>query len=412
MKTFFTFWPRRRILWILALALPCALGWMLVAIGSWRPRELPVQGNFGDIAFSPKEPLLALTLLGKGIVPQAREVQMWNTRTRQLQWRRKAQKLDSLAFSPDGALLASVSISYGLVGDASWPVAEHLLVWDAHTGKQVKSFPLPPPENNQTHKLQFSPDGRTLVTSIGRRTFYFQDLATGRRRTLRLPTYYTFTAKRPVTRRLTPSLRRSIRKWWSGNVLRITPDTKTMVMRLSLLSVESLSRKSPVVRSETWICDAQGRLQHQLPQLPLANQEVMAISRDSRLVALCDSYQLTTKPNDLFVWDIRSARPMHRFRSPQGWRFDSTSTDAWATAVFSADGTQLFTVLYPDDSTTNPSKNNKVVQWDLASGRIVRTLQHPSWSGSGLALSGDGATLALTYGVSEFQQKAILWRVK
>jgi WD40 repeat protein len=59
-----------------------------------------------------------------------------------------------------------------------------LIVWDATTGKQLKTFPTP---KGDIHSIYFAPDGKSLVVSTWEPRVFFLDLETGAERSVALP---------------------------------------------------------------------------------------------------------------------------------------------------------------------------------------------------------------------------------
>ncbi|MEU6407495.1 serine/threonine-protein kinase [Microbispora sp. NPDC046933] len=91
-------------------------------------------------------------------------LQAWDVATRTRLWRFRMpgdERVDGAAFSPDGKIFAA---SFMGVSEATTP---SLHLWDARTGRVIRSLSLERRRELYTGSLDFSPDGRTLVASAG-----------------------------------------------------------------------------------------------------------------------------------------------------------------------------------------------------------------------------------------------------
>ena len=78
---------------------------------------------------------------------------------------RGAQGVRSLAFSPDGRLLATGRVSDRDPGADKTPAGPSVQLWDVATGKMMRGLR---PDRFAAESLVFSPDGRLLATSTWR----------------------------------------------------------------------------------------------------------------------------------------------------------------------------------------------------------------------------------------------------
>jgi WD40 repeat protein len=150
----------------------------LLAVGGYREVRLiaPATGKLiatlaghadavRSIAFSPDGALLAAA----GGPPQSEgEIKIWNVQTHQLLKTMRGHKdcIYSIAWSPDGKLIASGSYD------------KMVKLWDASTGKELR--------NLQDHidavfAVAFSPDVKRLASASQDRTVKIWDVSTGRR---------------------------------------------------------------------------------------------------------------------------------------------------------------------------------------------------------------------------------------
>lgn len=110
------------------------------------------------IAFSPDGKILASVGDHEGAI------RLWDVRTaKQIRsWRSESRCIYSVAFSPDGRLLAT--------GDT-----KRVRIWSVDTGKQLHELP----HGHQIGVLEFSPDGRTLLTANYGGTVHLWETLTG-----------------------------------------------------------------------------------------------------------------------------------------------------------------------------------------------------------------------------------------
>jgi WD40 repeat protein len=114
------------------------------------------------VAVSPREAVMAL---GK----TNGTAEIWDLRSREAlaAWPAHSNRITAIAFSRDGAQLATVCRT------------REIRVWNRATHQLVYTFPLAR-EANLVCRVAFSPDGRTLVASGASPTIYAYDLAKGR----------------------------------------------------------------------------------------------------------------------------------------------------------------------------------------------------------------------------------------
>jgi WD40 repeat protein len=277
-------------------------------------------GSVYSVAFSPDGRLLASGSSDETIklwdVATGREVRTLSGHT---------DNVRSVAFSPDGRLLASGSC--GQRDSSGDCIQDEIKLWDVATGREVRTLS---GHTDNVRSVAFSPDGR-LLASGSWPEIKLWDVATGREvRTLSGHTYgVSSVAFSPDGRLLASgSLDETIKLWdvASGSLVR------------------TLSGHTDNVRS-------------------------VAFSPDGRLLA-SGSTDATIK-----LWDVATGREVRTL---------SGHTDEVNSVAFSPDGRLL----------ASGSDDETIKLWDVATGREVRTLSgHTSYVLS-VAFSPDGRLLA------------------
>jgi WD40 repeat protein len=280
---------------------------------------------------------------------------------------RHSGALESLVFSPDGALLAGAS-------------RECVLLWNTRTGQPLRRFPVTVFGNNARQVIDFCPDGKTLAVWGPDREITFYDVATGlRQRAVELP---------------------EPKEMNDGGGLRFSPDGKR------LAEISDLDRVCLIDLPA-------GRVRHG-PGGHRAAVYSLAFSPDSRTLAL------GTLGPAVQIRDAATGRllrgldePSQRFVmevafSPDGQTLAAGSWDR-ILLVDVAQGKELARLempmeavlgmaFTPDGKTlVSGSQDGKVRLWDVASGRVRLTLDGRG-SGRCLALTRDGRTVALGIG--------------
>jgi WD40 repeat protein/DNA-binding SARP family transcriptional activator len=102
------------------------------------------------------------------VSPGSNQAELWSAATRTVVRRLRGPfgNAHDIRFGPDGRLLAVAG-------------TEHAVVWDAHTGKVTRAFPVGPALTGGSNTVAFSPDGRVLAVQGARNAIRLYDLRTG-----------------------------------------------------------------------------------------------------------------------------------------------------------------------------------------------------------------------------------------
>ena len=309
------------------------------------------KGDINELAYSPDGALLAV----------AGSIGIWlydaQTYQERALWTHTSEVF-SVAFSPDGATLAS--------GSGSW---DGVHLWDVATGTVLQTLT----DTDWVHSVAFSPDGRTLATGSADATIRLWDVATGETR-------HTLTGHSS----------------WVFSVA-FSPDGRTLASG----SEDATIRLWDVATGET---------RHTLTGDTRYVFSV-AFSADGTILA-SGSGDATVR-----LWDVATGRVLQTLTGHTGWRFSvafspdgrtlaSGSGDATIRLWDVATGTVLQTltghtsnvlsvVFSPDGRTlASRSEDATIRLWDVATGRVLQTLTGHTSEVLSVAFSPDGRTLA------------------
>lgn len=279
------------------------------------------------VAFSPDGKLLASA--------SGREVKVWDVGTggERFTYAIKGTNVYGLAFSPDGGRLA--------VG-----VSKQVKVLDARTGQEVLLFPQ---ANQFLFRLRFSPDGKHLAASSGTNgnnipgEVSVWEADTGR------PAHCLRGHSQPVL--------------------------NVAYSRDGRLLAACSGATGGSVAGEIKLWDAATQRELHALHGHADNVYAVAVSADGRFVASGSGVKGTSKPGEMKLWEVLTGQAVLNLSVPAGPIFGIvTSPDGRWLATSGGDG--------------------KVRIWDAIAGKEWRSLAGNAGPDYGLSLSGEGRWLA------------------
>lgn len=304
-------------------------------------------GSFACIAFSSDNKTLALT------PHEVNEIQLWDiTRNHQQTHERHDEQVESIAFSPDGKILASTSQDHTIQ------------LWDI-TGSRQQTLKV---HHTEVISITFSPDGKILASGTSTGDVWLWDIATGNHlQSLKgQGSQVTSIAFSPDGRMLASPLNRGkIQLWDIMNKHRRTFKTESMLVLCVAFSPDSKTLASASFKGLVELWDIATGSHKQISKDFVSH---MAFSPNGKMLALAAS------DGSIKLWDIATQSYQQVFKgdgkltgsitfSPDS-RYLTTEYD-----LLELDPTLISSKQYPDQSLPHHISAAEGREWVILDGK-------------------------------------------
>ena len=332
-----------------------------------------------DVAFSPDGRILAGTSVSVVNQMQVGVVKLWDVETGRIlntltatqyaklgKPKERVRRVNSVAFSPDGKILASGSASDGTVK-----------LWEVATGKNINTF-TEIPGDGDAMSVAFSPDSTKLAVGSAEGITLLEVL-TGqqiytRRHVNGLPEMAVFSvAFSPDGRMLASASWAGVKLWdvsTGENITTLTGHTR-MVGSIAFAPDGRTLASSALDGAEVWDAMTGGYLDTLAGHPNLVS--TIAYSPDGAILATGSYDGITDYPVKL--WAVSTGKNITTLRGPM-----NIVTDV----AYSPDGKHL----------ASASSDNTIRLWDVSTGHQLATLEGHKQAVSSIAISPDGTKLA------------------
>ena len=343
--------------------------------------DISLDNKLFEVVFSPDGKILAGTGINTVERTRAGVIKFYEvatgrlintlTATQHSEWSESSKRVSSIAFSPDGRLLASGSADDGTIK-----------LWDVETGQNIATFTETPVPNSSMSCVVFSPDGTKLAAGsaagikllevpTGEQVYTRQHIDFGK---LEFPASIFSVAFSPDGTKLASASWDGVKLWEVETGQNITTlQGHTRVVSSVAFSPDGLTFASDSVGGvQVWEA-ATGRHITTLAGPPNFVTAI-AYSLDGTILAT-GSANTRNAEHTIKLWDIETGQNLTTLQG---------HTDSVTTIAYSRDGRIL----------ASGSKDKTVKLWDVSTGENIATLHGHEKMVFSIALSPNGTKLA------------------
>ncbi len=344
--------------------------------------DISLDSRLFEIVFSPDGKVLAGTGISTVERTRAGVIKLYEVGTGQLintltatqpttKWSESSKRVSSIAFSPDGRLLASGSADDGTIK-----------LWDVEAGQNIATFTEKPEPNSSMLCVVFSPDGTKLaVGSVA--GIKLLEVSTGKhiytRRHIDISALESLAsvfsvAFSPDGRKLASASWDGIKLWEVETGQNITTlRGHTRLIDAVAFSPDGLTFAShSMVGIQVWAAATGGHITTLAGPPNFVTS--IAYSPDGTKLAT-GSVETKNTEHTIKLWEVETGRNIATLRG---------HTDVVITIAYSQDGTLL----------ASGSKDKTVRLWEVSTGKNISTLQGHEKTVFSVAFSPDGTKLA------------------